>query len=215
MYGEIFHGLTLVATTGSGLPNFATTAPIVVPAAFTNDCTNVNMDCAAETTILSHFVDPFVGGPNAKATQTSGLEASRAGVADLGLNGVKLVSQATAHFSSPSAQILGGAQFNTSVANHPTQEGSNSEFPSPSVEQALYNVLQVYFSGTAVGGLYCESAGAAPLNYLQVYSPDFLYAGSNGPTPVTLGTCGSVNISAQVQLNVASVWIFLISEPPL
>jgi hypothetical protein len=210
MYAEIFHGLTLIVTTGSGLPNFATADPIVVPPAFTDDCLNVNMDCAAETTILSHFVEQSVGGFNAKGTQTSGLEARRADNVDLGLNGVKLISQATAHFQEPSLQILGGVQFNTSFSTQPDTEGSSS-IP----EQALFNVLQVVFSDTQVAGLYCGTKGAAPLNYVQVYSTDFLYAANNGATPVQLGDCGSMNISAQEELNIANRLVFAISEPSI
>jgi len=86
--------------------------------AFAADCPTKDMDCGAETTILAYFVNPFVGGFNAKATQTSGMEASRDSLTDLGIAGVKLVSQATQYFGWPSAQILGGAQFNTSVANN-------------------------------------------------------------------------------------------------
>ena len=129
MYGEIFSGLTLVVTTGSGLPNFGGAA--TVPSAFTADCGRPNMDCAAETTILSHFADPTVGGANAKATQTSGMEAARA-VQDLGLSGVKWLSQSTSSISDPAAQILGGAQFNTSFsasAYQSLKEGCTATFP--------------------------------------------------------------------------------------
>ena len=112
MYGQIFSGVTLVATTGSGLPTSA--AAVTIPSAFSADCGRSDMDCAAETTILSHFVDSTVGGANPKATQTSGVEAARTGLLNLGLAGVKRLSQSTAQLTPPSAQILGGAQFNTS-----------------------------------------------------------------------------------------------------
>jgi hypothetical protein len=81
-------------------------------------------DCAAETTILSHFVEPSVGGPNAKATQTSGMTAARQGVY-LGIGGVKFLSEMTAQ----STTILGGSQFNTSFSVTPVQEGCTSHFP--------------------------------------------------------------------------------------
>jgi len=128
MYGQVFSGVTLVATTGDGLPNFAG-GPFTIPTAFSNDCTSApDMDCAAETTILSHFVDPTVGGANAKATQESGMEASRVGI-NLDVASVKLLSQRTAQLTAPSAQILGGSQFNTSFANFTLQEGCTSTFP--------------------------------------------------------------------------------------
>jgi len=128
MYGQVFSGVTLVATTGDGLPNFAGGA-FTIPSAFSNDCTSApDMDCAAETTILSHFVDPTVGGANAKATQESGMEASRVGL-NLDVASVKLLSQRTGQLTLPSAQILGGSQFNTSFANFTLQEGCTSTFP--------------------------------------------------------------------------------------
>ena len=56
MYGQVFSGVTLVATTGGGLPNLSQN--FTIPPAFVPDCSNPNMDCAAETTILSYFVNP-------------------------------------------------------------------------------------------------------------------------------------------------------------
>ncbi len=53
-----------------------------------------------------------------------------------------------------------------------------------------------------------------PWNYLQIYSTDFLYAAMNGPTTVMEGNCGSVNVSAQEELNLASKRLLEISEPP-
>jgi hypothetical protein len=42
---------------------------------FNAACPHPNMDCAAETTILSYFEKPTVGGSNAKAAQEDGMEA--------------------------------------------------------------------------------------------------------------------------------------------
>jgi hypothetical protein len=115
MYGEIFSGVTLVATTGGGFPNLSVTG-FTVPSAFSGDCPNPDMDCAAETTILAYFGKPTVGGANAKAAQEDGMEAARpVGPFNLGVGGIKLVSQSTAQLTAPSAQILGGAQFNSSL----------------------------------------------------------------------------------------------------
>ena len=115
MFGQIFSGVTLVATTGDGLPNF-TGATVTIPSAFAADCaTAPDLDCAAETTILEYFMEPTVGGANAKATQTSGMEASRGG-ANLGVDGVKRLSQSTAQLTPAAGQILGGAQFNTTFS---------------------------------------------------------------------------------------------------
>ncbi len=76
MYAQIFKGLTLVATTGSGFPNLAA-RDFTVPMEFSAACPNPNMDCAAETTILAYFERSAVGGGNAKAAQEDGMEAAR------------------------------------------------------------------------------------------------------------------------------------------
>ena len=123
MYGQVFSGVTLVATTGGGLPNLSQN--FTIPPAFVMDCSNPNMDCAAETTILSHFVDPTVGGPNAKATQTSGMTARSNTFNNTGVAGVKFLSQLTAS----STQVLGGEQFDFSFALKTLQEGCTSPFP--------------------------------------------------------------------------------------
>jgi hypothetical protein len=208
MYGEIFPGLTIVATTGSGLIDFVTGDSFPVPTDVSGERGRPDMDCAAEAAILSHFIDPLVDLLNAKSTQTSGLEAIRASNVNLGDVGVKFLSLETENYSFPSAQILGGFQFNTSVANNPSKQGN-----SPEVEQALFNVLQVVFTNTPVGSPYCEPQSGSPLNYLQIYYPDFQYAESNGNAPVTEGTCGSTSVSAQTELNTASEQLLGIAEP--
>jgi len=269
MYGQVFSGVTLVATTGNGLPDFSTN--FTIPTAFSADCGTPNMDCAAETTILSHFVASTAGGANAKATQTSGMEASRGGIVDLGVAGVKRLSQSTAQLTAPSAQILGGAQFNTSFSNDPLGEGCTSAFPpnasdtpagcsipptctvqgclpvacipqvclAPGVtqanlasfttfskvpsqdlippEQAEYNVLNVYFGGTAVASTFGGAQGTAPLNYLQIYSPDIQYAEAHANAPAQVVETGgaTVALSAQDLLNLASQKLLLIGEPAL
>jgi hypothetical protein len=140
MYGNIFTGLTLTVSTGSGLPHLTgsySLPPITgsSPTNFSTDCPTPNMDCAAEASILSYFEIPGVGGPNAKATQTDGLKGFSPGVflpsvtLDLGVMGAKLVSQST-EFTSPSAQILGGAQFAEPFSQFPVQEGCTSKFPN-------------------------------------------------------------------------------------
>ena len=129
MFGQIFSGVTLVATTGDGLPNFAGTI-VTIPPAFSLDCTiTPDLDCAAETTILAYFVEPTVGGANAKATQTSGMEASRVNNGNLGVPAVKRLAQSTVQLATASAQILGGAQFNTFFSSFALEEGCTSTFP--------------------------------------------------------------------------------------
>jgi hypothetical protein len=225
MYGEVFSGLTLTVATGNGLPELDPVNIGTLPSAFAGDCPVVSMDCVAETTILAHFVESTVGGSNRKATQTSGVIAARAANEELGLAGVKLLAANTETETSPATQIMGGAQFNNAVSKNRvadgSEPGSDPPFPDPTVDQALYNVLQVIFVNTPSGGEYCQPTSApptpsAPLNYVQIYSNDFLYAANNSTTKVSVkeGTChGTVKVSAQEELNTASAFLIFISEP--
>ena len=218
MFGQIFSGVTLVATTGGNLPAF--NQNFTVPPGFSAFCTNPTMNCAAGASILSYFEQATVGGANAKATQTSGMEASRANnLENGGVHGVKVVSAMTAQGTSPATQVLGGSQFNTSFSNAPVGEGCFDDFPpdttdtpadcimpatcnsngcipvdcipqaclAPGVtyaslatyktyanvpsnllispEQAEYNVLSIYFNGTAAASSFGSTPGTAPLNY--------------------------------------------------
>jgi hypothetical protein len=284
MFGEIFSGLTLTIATGDGLPNFTGLTGYTIPSLFAAACPITDLDCQAQALILSHFVDPTVGGENAKATQTSGMEASRANPlgppGDFGVNGVKVLSQETALLTSPLAQILGGAQFNTSFSNDPVGEGCldgvppipsersalcKSELPAscgtekcqpaacipqvclaPGVtqasllarlpvdstfgsvlaadlippEQAEYNVLYVYYWGTSVASFFGGTPGStpAPLNYLQIYSEDILYAEAHASGPlvqVVVPGGGSIFTKARDLLNLASQKLFQIAEPAL
>ena len=220
MYGEIFSNITLVATTGNGLPKFPSAIgpfpPATSPIDFTPDCNGAkNMDCQAETAILSHFVQPSVGGNNAKATQTSGLEATRKGKGYLGEYGVRYLSQLTAGGIEVASQILGGAQLNSPLSKG---NGAVTDGGSPIFEQALYNMLKDYFTGTNVARLYCAADvetgahGPAPLNYLQIYYQDIQYAANHGPASIS-DTCFTGSISAQEELNSASVQLIGIAEP--
>jgi len=262
--------VTLVATTGAGLPNLAAKG-FSVPIDFSADCPNANMDCAAETTILSYFGKPSVGGTNAKAAQEDGMEAARVSLGrfNLGVDGIKLVSRNTAKFAAPAAQILGGAQFNSSFTNFTLTEGCTSRFPprpadrsaactipsactvqacipaacipqaclAPGVtqadlasfnllrnvpkkdlispEQAEYNVLKVYFDGTAAASFFGGTTGTTPLNYLQIYAVDFQYAETHVHEPEQVVETGgaSVSISAQDLLNLARQRLLEIGEP--
>jgi hypothetical protein len=128
MYGKIFSGVTLVVTTGDGLPNFSNTG-FTVPSAFKSDCPVPDMDCAAETTILAYFVSAAVGGANAKATQESGMTGRTPVASNLNVAATKWLSQSTSLNPAPSSQILGGEQFATSATRAPVQEGCTSKFP--------------------------------------------------------------------------------------
>ena len=159
MYGEIFHNVTLVVTRGSGLLNF----------------THGQGD-AAQAEIMSAFARHDVGS-NAKATQTSGMKACRETSA--GIRGVKEMSEDR----SFSPRVLGGAQFDTSFSQKPAVEGCSASCDASAAacrditpQQALANVLAVYFDDTPAGNLYGSKKGAAPMNYMQIYAPDITYA---------------------------------------
>ncbi len=267
MFGQIFSGITLVVTTGNGFPNF-TGAAVTIPPAFAADCANnQNLACAAATTILQYFMQPNVGGANAKTTQDSGFAAARA-TNNLGVPGVKQLSQMTAQLTPPSAQVLGGSQFSTAFSIATLTEGCTSVFPpnssdtpvgcsipsscntnncvpvncipqaclAPGVtsasiagfkttgnvpaadlispEQAEYNLLNVYFDGTAAATSFGATQGAAPLNYLQIYPKDIQYAAANANAPAQVVE-GSVTVSttAQALMNLTSAKLFTIGEP--
>jgi uncharacterized protein (TIGR03437 family) len=269
MYGEIFSGITLVGTWGDKLPSFdSNNYPI--PTGFTGDCSIPNMTCAAITAVMSYFVESTVGGANAKANQTSSFIASRPAVG-LGIDSVKALSQRTAQLPAPSAQILGGIQFNQSFADFTVNEGCTATFP-PDVsdtpagctipaactntacvpvacipqaclatgvtsaslasyktfnnvpaadllppEQALYNLLNIYFNGTAVASSFGGTQGIAPFNYLQIYSEDIQYATANSNVPAQVVEAGGVTASttAQAMLNLASEKLLTLVEPAL
>jgi uncharacterized protein (TIGR03437 family) len=196
------------------------------------------------------------------------MEASRVGNGDMGVPGVKQLSQSTAQMTAPTTQILGGSQFNTTFSIATLPEGCTSLFPpnandtpvgcsipstctangcipvacipqaclAPGVtqssiagfktyanvpaadlippEQAEFNVLNVYFDGTAVASSFNGAPGIAPLNYLQIYSQDIQYATANvnAPAQVVVGSV-TVSITAQALLNLASAKLLTIGEP--
>lgn len=80
-------------------------------------------------------------------------------------------------------------------------------------EQAFYNVLQVYFDGTSVGGSYGVTPGNLPLNYLQVYSADVLYANTHSAgNPVVDGSNQTNVVTAQTEFDNARLQILEIAE---
>jgi hypothetical protein len=103
LFSESFSGLTLVMTTGNGIPNFLSpTAPIGMPAnttgtpyntysvppGFSTACGSPDlskiMDCAAEESVIAYFADPLVGGLNLKSIQENGFGAGSVLINPLG-----------------------------------------------------------------------------------------------------------------------------------
>jgi hypothetical protein len=262
LFGETFHELTLMIWTGDGLINF-NSASFPIPNAFQADCPTPSMDCAAETTILSHFIDPAVDPADAKATGEAGMHASAKGAGNLDVTAARQLAASTAGFTQPSAQILAGEQFATSAALFAVQEGCTSRFPpdkkggsvigpdpaalpvadiplaclAPGVkpsdlagyaqfqdvpaadlispDQAIYNVLQVFFNGTPEAAPFGGTPGTGRYNFLQIYSQDIKYATDHAQMPATIlrsdGT--TVKMSAQDVLNLASQKLLEMNEP--
>jgi hypothetical protein len=250
VFGNAFSNLTLVVTTGSGLPNFLMTNGLPytnysVPPGFCPDCADTNdlsktMDCAAETTILAYFVDPQHGGNNAKATQADGMSAAGVhihplGGGDLGAHGPKWLAANTTSGNAPLpgttnvvSRVLGGLQVGGGggvITQNTLTEGCNEKGGCPtndviSPEQAIYNVLTAFFDGTPLGTNYASSqiivSSNYPLNYLQIYDADVLYANTNATgSIVTDGYGNMTNLTAQMLFSNASFQISEIAEADL
>jgi hypothetical protein len=117
-------------------------------------------------------------------------------------------------------QILGGGQFDHAFSNC-TNSSPTLPCTGGSPEQEAFNVLQVFFYGTLGAPVFAGGDGGvspAPLNYLDVFQEDIVYAMSNcaaidikDPTQ----TAGPVLFSATAQdlLNMAAQSLAAISEP--
>jgi hypothetical protein len=151
------------------------------------------------------------------------------------------------------SRMLGGLQFAQSFYKAPEFEGCEKHttctLPTPPREHALLNVLTAFFAGTSVGGAFPGGSSKitvgsativdAPLNYLQVWDTDILYARGwhpctwqqemtapakpGGPPPgckvedmssLTVSGLGS-NMTAQQLLNVASYLILTQTAEPV
>jgi hypothetical protein len=253
LYGAAFSNLTLVATTGSGLPNFLDTNGVPysnfsVPPGFCSECalaydtaqSNKNiMDCAAETTILAYFADPRHGGNNAKAVQSDGMSAQGIhshplGGGDLGEHNIKWLAQNTASGNTPLpgttnilSRVLGGLQVGgdmgmATITEHPDTEGcpmrNGNDCSNISPQQAICNVLTTFFYGTSVGSNYGTppvTSSNLPLNYLQIYYGDVIYADTNNTAPLVTNGDIVTNMTADMIFSNASWQISQIAEVPL
>jgi hypothetical protein len=183
VFGNAFSNLTLVVTTGMGLPNYLDTNGVPyptysVPPGFAPNCCDTNnqarlMDCAAETTILAYFLNPRHGGNNAKAIQEDGFSAGAINETfhgdDLDSHAMKWLAENTATGNAPLpgstnivSRALGGLQMGghggaAIITQNPDTTGCNllgGGCTNISPEQAIYNVLAAYFDGTPVGSNY-------------------------------------------------------------
>jgi hypothetical protein len=214
-----------------------------VPPGFSPNCCDTNnqarlMDCAAETMILAYFMDPQNGGNNAKAIQENGLRAGEINDfavkvgGDLDSYAMKWLAQNTTSGSAPLpgttnvlSMVLGGVQTGGVITQNPQTVGCNQQGGCPtngpkadliSPEQAIYNVLTVYFDGTPVGSYYGINpivSSNLPLNYLQLYGSDISYASTNLAGSLVVDGFGMTNnMTAQMLLTNASFQFSEIAE---
>jgi hypothetical protein len=157
-YGRIFSNVTLVLTLAAGLPF---------------NPTRLGGQGASTLEIAAYFASKPLG-TNAKATQNNGVMAAH----PLTMRPVKAMSADT----RLNPRVLAGGEFSTGFSRDPALEGCTSgdkSLPtcqSVTPEQALANVLAVFFAGTPYAHFYGSRDGRAPVQYLQIYQDDILYA---------------------------------------
>lgn len=167
-YGRIFSNVTLTLTRAWGLPFNPTRRG----------------GAEASTLEIAAYLASKRAGPNAIATQNNGVMASHPQT----MREVKEMSaDTTLH-----PRVLAGGEFSTAFARDPAREGCLSQNKSSAVcqritpEQALTNVLGVFFAGTPYGHFYGSPDGPAPVQYLQIYQEDILYANAHPPVQAKL-----------------------------
>lgn len=165
-YGKIFSNVTLALTRAAGLP-----------------FSPPGRHEASTLAIAAYFASKPLG-PNAKATQNNGITAAH----PLTMRPVKEMS-ADSRFNP---RILAGGQFSTGFSRDPVREGCliDDKFSpacqSITPERAFTNVLAVFFAGTRYGHFYGSPDGPAPVQYLQIYLDDVLYANDHPSVQATL-----------------------------
>jgi hypothetical protein len=209
----------------------ATIPPALLPA-----CPDPTMECGAHATVLAHFLDPSVAASDAKAVEEEGFFAGEPYFhIDFNAAATKWLTQASAlppllggledttTFSVREA-AMGCLEFPTicPAAQPPVQRCANScsaasckvsvscadptSGAGMSAEQALYNMLQAYFDGTAFGPTFGMSAGTGRLNFYQLYVPDIFYAQG-------MAGCTAADFVAQ-QVDAGSGALAACTKPP-
>jgi hypothetical protein len=132
------------------------------------------------------------------------------------MGGIKLLTAGTAD----SAPILGGAEFDYAVseANTIQREGCTTPgCPPLTVEEAAYNVFNVFFDKTQFAGDYGGKSGKVPvpMQWVDLDYPDIVYAQKN-PSP-TLPTTVPCALSLQELIDEASWNLYMIAgqTPPV
>jgi hypothetical protein len=177
-YGRIFSNVTLALTLAAGLPF---------------NPTRRGGQEASTLEIMTYFARKPLG-PNAKATQNNGVMAAH----PLTMRPVKAISADTRF----NPRVLAGGEFSTGFSRRPALEGCLSDDKSSPAcqnitpEQALDNVLAVFFAGTPYGHFYGSRDGPAAVQYLQIYQDDILYANSHPPVQAKLLEAGKRFLSS-------------------
>ncbi len=165
-YGRIFSNVTLALTRAGGLPFNPPRRP------------------GASTLEIAAYFARRPLGSNAKATQNNGIEV----VHPLTMKPVKEMSADTAL----RPRVLAGGEFCTGFARDPARMGCPSgDKSSPACqgitpERALTNLLALFFAGTPYGHSFGSQDGRAPIQYLQIYQGDVLYANDHPPVQAKL-----------------------------
>ncbi len=208
MYGEIFHDITLIITMGLGLPEFspASSLAATVPAALQPACPDPYMECAAQASIVEHFLESSVAAGDAKAVEEEGFSAVEpyyridfdaaivkwltqadsagpllGGLEDTTTYSVREMAMGCLQFPSscPDAEAPTercGKSCSAASCNVPVNCAEAESGAAPSAEQTLYNMLQAYFDGTPAGPSFGMTAGPGRLNFYQLYADDIFYS---------------------------------------
>jgi hypothetical protein len=187
MYSAIFHGITLIVTTGDGLPDFAPASPwaATVPPTLQPECADPDMDCGAQATIVARFLDPGISGSNAKAVEEEGFIAQSAYVnIDFDARGMKWLAHATSGThpvlsggSAVVSRILGGVEDGTTFSVAEMAMGCLKTSSCPDAEAPTERCEAPCSAAGCTGTVNCAEAdsGAAPsaeqtlYNMLQAY----------------------------------------------
>ena len=163
-----------------------------------------------------------------------GIHVHPLGGGDLGSYGIKWLAQNTTSGNAPLpgtsnivSRVLGGLQVGGNdlgaiITQNPDTEGCSLVFgdcTNISPEQAIYNVLTTYFDGTPLGSNYGIPpivSSNLPLNYLQIYDQDIIYANTNNRGSLVVNGYGITNnMTAQMLFSNANFQISGIAEADL
>jgi hypothetical protein len=119
--------------------------------------------CKAKSEILAHFVQATTNPQyvaNLKATQVGGMTAkTKLDPGKIDVPGVKLLTAWPFPIPGPTPSFLGGAEFDHSVVDDTAEGcGATGSPPCKTVEEAAFNVLNVFFNCTSA------AASGAPTN---------------------------------------------------